>query len=80
MIANQLPLKCGDDHDYSGGPNVITKFLYKQKEEAEEEVQRELAKQKELAWRGFGGERKRFWGKKSRLPLEALKGKECIFP
>lgn len=49
MIANQLPLKCGDNHDYSGGPNVITKFLYKQKEEAEEEVQRELAKQKELA-------------------------------
>ena len=42
MIANQLPLKCGDYHDYSGGPNVITKFLYKLKEEAEDEVQREL--------------------------------------
>ena len=42
MIANQLPLKCGDYHDYSGGPNVITKFLYKLEEAAEEEVQREL--------------------------------------
>lgn len=76
MTANQLPLKYGDYHDYSGMPSVITKFLYKR----EEEMQRELALQKELDWRGFGSERKRFWAKKSGLPLEAVKGKECVFP